>query len=136
MSAKPFSQIAKECAKIKKQFAITKLNLRERRKELNGIYRIFGILNRPHKSKNINYITILNVITRSFLYKEICAARLILEGKEYKTANFKITPWRLSSAVHFRNKRIGRLDVYYLKKTEKIYKGPFLKEEIDFLSSI
>jgi PAS domain S-box-containing protein len=111
-------------------------NLNERVKELNCLYNISNILNvRDLQSERI-YKKILDFIIPSYQYPEITAVRLLLEGKEFKTKNFKETIWKQSKHISIHGKRIGELEICYLKKCETSDEGPFLKEERHLINSI
>jgi PAS domain S-box-containing protein len=111
-------------------------NLNERVKELNCLYSISNILNKPNLPTEIIYNRLLNVIIPSYQYPEITVVRLLLEGKEYKTKFFKETIWKQSKSVIVLGKKIGELEIYYLEKREKADEGPFLKEERHLINSI
>jgi PAS domain S-box-containing protein len=114
----------------------TKHNLNERIKELNCLYSISNILNEPFLPTEKIYNKILKVIIPSYQYPEITVVRLLLEGKEYKTKYFKKTKWKQSKFITVHSRKIGELEIYYLKKREKEDEGPFLKEERHLINSI
>lgn len=59
-------------------------------------------------------------------------ANITLEGKKYKTENFKETIWKLSTDIMVDEKLTGSIAVCYLEERPEpeIDKGPFLKEEV------
>ena len=114
----------------------TKHNLNERVKELNCLYSISNILNEPFLPTEKIYNNILKVIIPSYQYPEITVVRLLLEGKEYKTKYFNKTIWKQSKSIIVHGRKIGELEIYYLKKREKEDEGPFLKEERHLINSI
>jgi PAS domain S-box-containing protein len=131
--------IDKANSKRKKVYDILKsttYNLNERVKELNCLYSISNILNEPNLPTEKIYDKILKVIIPSYQYPEITVVRLTVEGKEYKTKYFKETTWKQSKSIIVRNKKIGELEIYYLKKCKKADEGPFLKEERHLIDSI
>jgi PAS domain S-box-containing protein len=111
-------------------------NLNERVKELNCLYSISNILNEPSLPAEKIYNRILKVIISSYQYPEITVVKLNVDGNEYKTKYFKETIWKQSKPIIVRNKKIGELEICYLKKCKKADEGPFLKEERHLINSI
>jgi len=125
----------------KKAVSPKKLNkqqqeLRERVKELDCLYGISNLL----ETKNISLDKILqkavNIIPPSWQYPDITYARIKMNGKEYKTKNYKNTNWKLISPVFINGKKKGKLEIGYLKKKPDVHGGPFLKEERRLLDDI
>jgi|WetSurMetagenome_2_1015567.scaffolds.fasta_scaffold32923_4 signal transduction histidine kinase len=111
-------------------------DLGERIKELSCLYKISNILNNSSLLTEDTFSKIIEVIIPSYQYPEITAAKLTLGDDEYKTDNFKSTPWKQTSPLLIKKKSIGKLEVVYLKKRPDIYEGPFLKEERHLINSI
>lgn len=131
--------INKANSKQKKVYDILKStthNLNERVKELNCLYSISNILNEPRLPAEKIYNRILKVIISSYQYPEITVVKLLVDGNEYKTKYFKETIWKQSKPIIVRNKKIGELEICYLKKCRKADEGPFLKEERHLINSI
>lgn len=114
----------------------TSYDLNERVKELGCLYSISNILNEPNLPTEKIYPKILKVIIPSYQYPEITVVRLLLEGKEYKTKNFKVTKWKQSRHIIVRGKKIGELEICYLEKCTKSDEGPFQKEERHLINSV
>ena len=55
--------------------------------------------------------------------------QIILEGKEYKTDNFKETPWRQTAEILVNGEPKGILAVSYLQERPTKDEGPFYMEE-------
>lgn len=140
--------VSNKAARVKKSVVLTgkskteselkKLShdLGERVKELSCLYKISNILNDSSLITEDALMKILEVILPSYQYPDITAARLTLFGKEYKTTNYKRTAWKQSAPVLINGKKIGKLEVLYLKKCKKSFEGPFLKEERHLINSI
>ena len=111
-------------------------DLGERIKELNCLYGISNLVEKP----DISLVEILQglvyLIPPSWRYPEITCARIILEDKEYKTENFKETNWKQSSEILVHGKRMGVLEVCYLEERPENDEGPFIKEERDLINAI
>lgn len=111
-------------------------DLGERVKELSCLYNISSILNESSQSLEITYRKILNVIIPSYQFPEITASRMVVDGSEYTSDNYRRTKWKQTSPVNIGRKKTGEIEVVYLKKRPDIYEGPFLKEERHLLNSI
>ncbi|MCK5195483.1 MAG: PAS domain S-box protein, partial [Desulfobulbaceae bacterium] len=111
-------------------------DLDERVKELNCLYGISKIRERPDIPFEEMPQKIVGLIPPSWQYPEITCARIIIEGQEYKTKNFKETVWKQASNIVVHGKRIGILEICYLEEKPESDEGPFLKEERSLISAI
>jgi len=111
-------------------------DLDERVKELNCLYGISKIRERPDIAFEEMLQEIVDLIPPSWQYPEITCARIIIEGQEYKTKNFKETVWKQTSNIVVHGKRIGILEICYLEEKPESDEGPFLKEERSLISAI
>jgi len=110
--------------------------LGERVKELNCLYGISKIIERNDIAFEEMLQEIVDLIPPSWQYPEITCARIIIEGQEYKTKNFKETVWKQTSNIVVHGKRIGILEICYLEEKPESDEGPFLKEERSLISAI
>ncbi len=110
--------------------------LGERVKELNCLYGISNLVEEPDISLNEILRSVVNLIPPSWQYPEITCSRLILEGQEFRTKNFKDTIWKQACDIIVHGERIGTLDVCYLEERPEGDEGPFLKEERSLLNAI
>ena len=108
----------------------------KRIKELQCLYGISKIVDKPDVTLDKLYQEVANMLPPSWQYPENTCARIILDGKEYRTANFAVTQWKQSSNLLVRNKRIGTIEVFYLEEKPKMHEGPFLREERDLINGI
>ena len=111
-------------------------NLGERVKELNCLYGISNLVEKPDISLEEIFQGLVDLIPPSWQYPEITCSRIILEDKEYKTENFKETNWKQSSEIFVTGKRVGVLELCYLEEKPEINEGPFLKEERSLIDAI
>jgi light-regulated signal transduction histidine kinase (bacteriophytochrome) len=79
---------------------------------------------------------VVGFISSGWQYPQITCARITVNGKEFKTDNFKVTEWKQSSNIEVKGKKLGALEVYYLKEKPEIDEGPFLKEERHLIESL
>ena len=111
-------------------------DLGERVKELNCLYGISQIRERSDITFEKMLQKIVDLIPSSWQYPEITCARIIIEGQEYKTKNFKETVWKQSSDIVVHGKRSGILEICYLEEKPKSNEGSFLKEERTLINAI
>ena len=62
--------------------------------------------------------------------------RPLINGKKFKTENFKNTRWKQSADIIVYGKTAGTLVVCYIEKKPQNHEGPFLKEERSLLNAI
>ena len=104
--------------------------LSERVKEIGCLYSVIGLLgNRKYPSDEEKIHNIVKLIPNGWQYPEDTCVQIILEGKEYKTDNFKETPWRQTSEILVNGQPKGILAVSYLKEKPAKDEGPFYMEE-------
>jgi two-component system cell cycle sensor histidine kinase/response regulator CckA len=111
-------------------------NLNERVKELNCLYGISKLDETPDISLDELIQGTVDLIPLSLMYPENTCSRILLDGKEYKTKNFKETNPKLSSDIIINDKRTGVLEVYCLEEKTGIDEEPSLGEEISLINSI
>jgi len=104
-------------------------NLNERVKELECLYNIASIVERPGTTLNELYQEVTNLLPASWQYPEISCARIIINDKEFRTANYAETQWKLASTIKVREINQGVLEINYLEARPEIGEGPFSKEE-------
>lgn len=107
----------------------SKKKLKERVKELNCLYGIIKILSNPNLSVDEILKGILELIPSACENPDMICARIIFEGKEYKSCNYSETPWKISNKTMIKDKELV-IDIHSLE--EKSY----LKEELDLLEEI
>jgi len=110
--------------------------LRERAKELNCLYGLFKIAELPKISLEKVLKMIVNLLPASWQYPRVTCARILYKDKEFKTHNFKVTKWKISTGIKLFGRKAGFVEIYYTKKKPKCYEGPFLKEERALIDAI
>ncbi len=121
--------------KLEKKVILLKHELRERSKELTCIYNIFNIVEHENNLEKVIQ-EIVNIIPSSWQYPEITCSRIILEGMEFKTGNFRETPYRQISNINIYGRKKGTVEIYYLEEKPLCDEGPFLKSERDLIKGI
>ncbi|MBS3806414.1 MAG: pyruvate, phosphate dikinase [Bacteroidales bacterium] len=108
---------------------------KERLKELACINNTSRII-KEQKSIEETLQKIALDLPRGWQYPEYTVARIIYDGKEYRSADFKMTPWYQKQKFHTIENKEGAIEVFYTKKFSTLDEGPFLKEERDLLMNL
>jgi pyruvate,water dikinase len=110
--------------------------LTERAKELNCLYKIEELLNRPDAGLADICRGVIEAIPPGWQYPDVCVAKVTLEGHSAQSPNFKETHWVQYADIKVQDKKIGRLSIYYTEEMPNADDGPFLKEETKLLGTI
>ncbi len=110
--------------------------LQERIKEFGCINNISRLTNDPLISSEEFVQQAVCILPPAWRYPEICAARIMLNSKEFKTANFRETEWSQSADLIVDRKKFGAMTICYLEEKPTADEGPFLKEERSLINTI
>jgi len=110
--------------------------LRERVKELNCLFSISELFRKSGPVQAEIFQGIVDRIPPAWLYPEIACARLVLENREFRTGNFRQTPWKAAADIRVNGQPKGFLEVCYREEKDWGAEGPFLPEEISLLEEI
>jgi len=111
-------------------------DLVERVKELECLYSIATIAERPHIALDSLYQEIANLLPDAWQYPEIACARVIMNDKRHETENWRETQWKQSSDVKVHGVKAGAVEVCYLEERPPISEGPFLIEERHLIDAV
>jgi diguanylate cyclase (GGDEF)-like protein/PAS domain S-box-containing protein len=112
-------------------------DLAERVKELNFLYTVTRIFVQFDLSPQEIIQQVTDLIPSAFQYPEKTCARLIVEGKEFRTNNFsKRSHWRLSSDILVSGEKAGIMEVYFLDETAKSMEEQFLSERQNLIKDL
>ncbi len=103
--------------------------LEERVKELNVLYEIEEILHQDMLNLDDIFNRIVNLLPSAFQYPEICKVLIVYQNKEFKTNNFKDSPWALNADLRFQDRNVGWIRVCYIEEKPASNVGPFLFDE-------
>jgi PAS domain S-box-containing protein len=103
--------------------------LRERIKELQCVYDIAQIIDRPGIMLDEIYQEVVARLSGGWQYPETTCARITIGGREFKTENFRKTEWQQSAEIEVNGARVGVIEVDYLEERPESDEGPFLEEE-------
>ena len=108
----------------------------ERVKELNCLYGISNLNAKQDISLEEIYHGVIALIPPAWQYPKVTCSRIILEGQEFRSDNFRETVWKQATDIFVQSTRIGTLEVFYLKEKPEMDEGPFLKEERSLINTI
>ncbi len=111
-------------------------DLGERVKELTALHQTARLLQDDHKTTSQLLQGIADILPPAWQYPDVAAARVLFDGAEYKTPNFRPTRW--TQRTHFATPRgtRGAVEVVYLKEPTSRHDAPFLFEEKSLLDSL
>ena len=110
--------------------------LRERIKELNCLFSISDLFRNPGLGQAEIFQGIVDRIPFAWQYPENAYARLVMENREFQTANFRLTPWKTAADILVNGQPLGFLEVGYLQEKDWGKGGPFLAEETHLVKEI
>jgi hypothetical protein len=110
--------------------------LKERIKELNCLYDISSFREGADVLLDDMLQTIVDFIPSGCLHPESTAARILFDGREFATKNFRNAGRKLLREISIDKKRIGMLEVYYLQEKPEAVAEPFPEEEKNLISAI
>ena len=112
---------------------LTKLT--ERAKELRCLYRVMEILSNDKAELHAAFMALLEALPPGWQHPTVCESRIIYEGREYATVDFRETPWMQEAELIIDNHMAGMIQVAYIQNVFETEK-PFLPEEQKLLNSI
>ena len=110
--------------------------LRERVKELNCLYTISTLAESHFHSAERFLQSVADCLPGSWQFPEHACARIVYGDREYVTAGFKESKWRMAADVFADGKPIGIVEVFYRKVIPTAAEGPFLKEEYALIRAV
>ncbi len=114
----------------------TERDLRERAKELRALFGLSEIAEREGISLDGVCKALADALPTSWQHEEVACARIIIGGREFRTANFADPPWMLSAPVRVGAAVLGSIEVGYLEARPAADEGPFLKEERQLIDAL
>lgn len=128
--------LAIESIKNREKQAISAYELRERVKEITTIYRITKLLSDEEVAFYDIIKNSVNLIPLGFQFIKICSAKIVFDGKSFKSGRYKDSPINISCEKTTIDGKHFELRVNY-KISESVSKNLwFLPEEMDMLSNI
>ena len=122
--------------RVEKELEQVSHSLGERIKELNCLYSISKLRERTDFSLEDILQAIVDLIPPAWQYPEITCARIIFDGYEFTTTNYKSSKWKLTRDIKVYSERVGTLEVCYLEEKSELDEGPFLREERNLIDAV
>ncbi len=97
---------------------------------------ISELLQNPRLTEDEIFQGVVDLAPSGWQYPEITCARIVLKEKIFQTANYRETPWKISSPIKMDQEIQGTLEVCYLQEKPLEAEGPFLQEERGLLEDI
>ncbi len=107
----------------------------ERLKELSCINRTTTIL-KEGKPVEESLQQIVLLLPAAWQYPEYTVARIRFGGKEFESAGFYETHWRMFQDFVTIDNEKGSIEIFYTTEFPQESEGPFLKEERDLIQNI
>ena len=126
----------KKRKRVEKELGQISHSLGERIKELNCLYSISKLRERTDFSLEDILQAIVELIPPAWQYPEITCARIIFDGYEFTTTNYKSSKWKLTRDIKVYSERVGTLEVCYMEEKLELDEGPFLREERNLINAI
>lgn len=110
--------------------------LHERIKELNCLYGLAQLARHSPDSIDELLERIVDILPPSWQHPDIACARIVFQGKTYKSRGFKVSKWRQMARILLHNEPAGEVAVFYREERPSAYEGPFLREERILLEAV
>jgi hypothetical protein len=107
----------------------------ERLKELACINKTTSIL-KEGKPIEESLQQIVLLLPAAWQYPEYTVARIKFMGKEFESAEFRETNWRMVQEFITIDGEKGSIEIFYITEFNEESEGPFLKEERDLIQNI
>ncbi len=120
--------LMKKNSESEERFQQLKAENIERLKELAAINKTTGIL-KAGKPIDESLQQIAMLLPPAYQYPAFTTARIIYEGKEYRSTDFRKTEWVQQQEFETIDNQKGLIEVFYLKDFPELDEGPFLEEE-------
>ncbi len=122
--------------RVEKELKQVSHGLGERIKELNCLFSISKLRERTDFSLEDILQAILDLIPPAWQYPKITCARIIFNGSEFTTTNYKNSRWKLTRDIMVYSEMVGTLEVCYLEEKSELDEGLFLREERNLIDAI
>lgn len=104
-------------------------DLGERIKELNTLFGLSKLVEEPDIDLDGIFQGLVDILPPGWQYPEATCGRVVFEQREFRTYNFRETPWKQAAPIMVYGSPAGAIEVYYLEEKPPLHEGPFLVEE-------
>ncbi|HPD28925.1 MAG TPA: ATP-binding protein [Phycisphaerae bacterium] len=111
-------------------------DLDHRIRELNCLFGMADVVNRFGASLEDIIRETVELIPKAWRLSDVAYARVLMDGREYRTSNFKVTSWLMSEPILVFGRSCGEVQVGYLEQRWPENGAPFVPEERRLLTAI
>lgn len=122
-------KLEKEREKAQKALEQSMQKLDERVKELNCLFELSKLVEKPGQTLPDILQGAVNLIPPATQHPQQACAKIVIEGTGYQTENFMETPGKFATGIAVRGESTGTLTVCYLDSQSSSGSEPFLEEE-------
>jgi len=119
-----------------KERSLTQGRLQRHVKQLNCLYGLSKLIERPQISVEEIFQETAPLICKAYQNPDDTCARIIFDGVHYKTDDFEKSEFSQYAEIKVYGDKAGGIEVYYLGKKEEVDESPFFEEERDLLDAI
>lgn len=127
--------LLKKMIDLKNDIRLKNLEIRERSKELECLFRISEITGESGDMNTI-FQKIVNIIPLSWQYPENACARIRIENIEFKSDNYRPPRHSQKSPINIGKRTAGFVEVGYMDSLPDQDEGPFLSSEMKLIRAI
>jgi len=109
---------------------------RERVKELTCLYGIDEVQEQPDLGLPERLQAIVELLPPAWLYPEIAAARIMLDGVAHTTHGFRAAGQSMSADIIVKRQPRGRVELVYMEPRPTLDEGPFLRDERKLIDAV
>ncbi len=110
--------------------------LQERAKETDCLYEISRLVSAADRTIEEVLRESVVLIPPGFKYPEIACARITFDSREFLSAGFMETEWKLSADIIVSGKTVGAVEVFLTEEKPAFEKGLFFEEEKDLIDDL
>ncbi len=110
--------------------------LDNRVRELATLYAVSGVVERPGVSVEEVLREVAGILPGGWLHPEDAAARITVDGREYRSAGFVETPLRQESPIIVHGRVAGKVEVCYRRGLPGDDDAPFLTDERRLIDAV
>ena len=105
-------------------------------KGLNCLYGISKLVEKHEHALTEILQGTVDLMPTVWQYPEIACARIAFDHEEFKTENFRDTPWKLARDITIHGASVGIVEVYYTEERPESDDGPFQKDERELINAV
>jgi PAS domain S-box-containing protein len=111
-------------------------DLGERVKELNCLFGLSKLVEDPELDVDGICAGLVEILPQGWQYPQDTCARVVFQGRVYRTDNFRVTQWKQTCSIEVYEQRLGAIEIFYLEEKRSAHEGPFLVEERRLLNAL